>query len=230
MNTEKGQVSTFVVVAAIVALLIGGVIGWAVKSSESNTPTPQPGQMQQAGLQPSAQANLSKDMRKLWSDHIIWTRSFIVSAAYDNQDLDNVTQRLLKNQKDIGNAIKPYYGEEAGNKLTTLLKEHITTAADLVMAAKKGDQNAQNIENDKWYANANEIADFLALANPNWPKDQTRAEMRDHLDLTKQAAVDILGNKYEAGIADFDKIHEQILGMSDMLSEGIVKQFPDKFK
>jgi hypothetical protein len=213
----------------IIGIIIGGLLGWFVAQGGNKS-------MQNLTASTQMQSNVDKattlkmDMRKLWSDHIIWTRSFIVSAAYDNDDLDNVTQRLLKNQEDIGNAIKPYYGNEAGDKLTTLLKEHITTAADLVMAAKKGDKAAQNQANEKWYANANEIADFLSSANPNWSKDQTRVMMKEHLDLTKQAAVDILGNKYEAGIADFDRIHEQILEMADMLTEGIVKQFPDKFK
>jgi hypothetical protein len=69
-------------------------------------------------------------MRKLWEDHIIWTRVFIISAAADLPDKSVTTERLLQNQVDIGNAIKPYYGDEAGNKLTTLLKEHITTAAE----------------------------------------------------------------------------------------------------
>ncbi len=228
---EKGQISTFVVVTAIVALLIGGVIGWSIKPSQGNTPVANLGQTQQGSIPSSAEANLSKDMRKLWEDHITWTRMFLVSAAYDNKDLDTVTQRLLKNQEDIGNAIKPYYGEEAGNKLTALLKTHITTAADLVMAAKKGDSATQTKANDAWYANANEIADFLSTANPNnWPKDQARAMMREHLDLTKQEAVDILGNKYESGVAGYDKVHDQILKMADMLTDGVVKQFPDKFK
>jgi hypothetical protein len=230
MDTQRGQVSTLVVVAAMVALIAGGVIGWSVKSSQVNGAPISQNQMQKPNTYSQAEDDLSQGMQKLWGDHVIWTRSFIVSTAYDNKDLDSVTKRLLKNQEDLGNAIKPYYGEEAGNKLTMLLKEHITTAADLVMAAKKADQTAQTKANDAWYANANEIADFLASANPNWPKDQTRVMLREHLDLTKQAAVDILGNKYDAGIVDFDKIHEQILGMSDMLTEGIVKQFPDKFK
>ncbi|HEY0375628.1 MAG TPA: hypothetical protein VGC87_01570 [Pyrinomonadaceae bacterium] len=78
-------------------------------------------------------------MRKLWEDHITWTRVFIIDAAGDLPDKDAATQRLLQNQVDIGNAIKPYYGDAAGEKLTALLKEHITTAAEVVAAAKAND-------------------------------------------------------------------------------------------
>src|SRR5437868_4715438 len=101
-------------------------------------------------------------MRKLWEDHITWTRLFIVSAAADLPDKDATTQRLLQNQVDIGNAIRPYYGDAAGDKLTALLKDHILGAAELVMAAKAGDNAAIQTASDKWYANANEIAAFLS--------------------------------------------------------------------
>src|SRR5688572_11942105 len=70
-------------------------------------------------------------MRKLWEDHITWTRLYIVSAAASLPDKDATAQRLLRNQEDIGNAIKPYYGAAAGNQLTALLKDHILGAVEL---------------------------------------------------------------------------------------------------
>lgn len=171
------------------------------------------------------------DMRKLWEDHVTWTRLYIISAAYDNGDTKEVAKRLFKNQDDIGAAIKSFYGEDASSKLVTLLKKHIELAANIVTAAKKDDKAALEENNTKWYENANEIADFLSKANPeNWPQDAVRKMMKDHLDLTKQEAVDILGKKYEAGIADYDKIVDEILMMADALSSGIIKQFPHEFK
>ena len=71
-------------------------------------------------------------MRKLWEDHITWTRLAIVSFAHDLPDLPATQARLLRNQVDIGNAIKPYYGTAAGNQLTALLKEHIVGAVALL--------------------------------------------------------------------------------------------------
>src|SRR5574337_1812117 len=81
-------------------------------------------------------------MRKLWEDHITWTRLYIVSAAADLPDTDLVAARLLQNQTDIGNAIKPFYGDKAGDQLTALLRDHILGAAALLTAAKAGDMAA----------------------------------------------------------------------------------------
>jgi hypothetical protein len=170
-------------------------------------------------------------MRKLWEDHIIWTRVFIISAVADLPDKEAATNRLLQNQTDIGNAIKPYYGDAAGNQLTTLLKEHITTAAEIVTAAKAGDKAKQDDATKRWFTNADQIADFLSKANPKaWPQAEMRKMMHDHLNLTTEEVVARLQGNWAADIAAFDKVHEQILHMADMLSAGIIKQHSAKFK
>lgn len=179
----------------------------------------------------SKQAALHDAMRKLWEDHITWTRIFIISAAADLPDNPTATNRLLQNQVDIGNAIKPYYGEDAGNKLTTLLKEHITTAADVVAAAKANDQAKLADANKRWFANADQIADFLSSANSkNWSQAEMRSMMHEHLDLTTQEAVARLHGDWAADVKAYDAVHQQILKMADQLTMGVVKQFPDKFK
>ena len=111
------------------------------------------------------QAAFQDAMRKLWEDHITWTRLSIVSSPRSARP--SATQdRLLRNQVDIGDAIKPYYGDAAGEKLTALLKEHIFGADALLTAAKAGDDAPIKKRTDEWYVNGNEIADFLNAANP----------------------------------------------------------------
>jgi hypothetical protein len=177
----------------------------------------------------SRKSGLNAAMRKLWEDHITWTRVFIISAAADLPDKDAATQRLLQNQVDIGNAIKPYYGDAAGNKLTALLKEHITTAAEVVAAAKANDKAKLDDANKRWFANADQIADFLSGANPkNWPAAEMRSMMHEHLTLTTNEAVARLHGDWAADIAAYDQVHNQILKMADMLSAGIANQFSGK--
>jgi len=169
-------------------------------------------------------------MRQLWEDHIVWTREFIVSFAAGAPDIPAVTDRLLRNQDDIGDAIKPFYGEAAGEQLSGLLREHILGAAALLNAAKAGNADAVAAASAAWYANADEIAEFLAAANPKqWPVDEMKAMMKDHLDLTLSEAVNRLRGNYADDIAAYDQIHVQILHMADMLSDGIMAQFPSKF-
>ena len=170
-------------------------------------------------------------MRKLWEDHITWTRMVIVSTFADLPDQGPTVARLLQNQEDIGDAIKPFYGDAAGEQLSALLRDHILIAAEILQAAKNEDTAALNAAIERWYANADDIAAFLNAANPeNWPLEEMRTMMREHLDLTLEEAVAYLNGDYAASIAFYDQVHLQALEMADMLSEGIIRQFPKKFK
>ena len=170
-------------------------------------------------------------MRKLWEDHITWTRLAIVSFAGGLPDLAATEQRLLRNQQDIGDAIKPYYGAAAGTRLTKLLREHILGAVAVLTAAKAGDQAQLQQASAAWYANANQIADFLHSANPrNWPRAAMRSMMKTHLDQTLREATDRLTGDFAADIRDYDAVHRHILAMADELSAGIMRQFPRRFR
>jgi hypothetical protein len=155
----------------------------------------------------------------------------IISFQADLPDLNAALARLLQNQTDIGNAIKPYYGDAAGNQLTALLREHILGAARVLAALKAGDQPALQAALAAWYANAHDIAVFLNSANPkNWPLAQMDQMMRDHLDATTREAVARHQGDWAADVAAYDAVHVQILEMADMLSDGIIAQFPKLFK
>lgn len=230
MNARQSNTHNVFPAARIAAIILIAVIAFAA-CAPASTPTKAPAPTTAA---PSASKISAVDfrnaVRKLWEDHITWTRLYILSIAANLADKDVTAQRLLQNQVDIGNAIKPFYGEEAGNELAALLKDHILGAADLLAAAKAGDTAKVDAASKKWYDNADEIATFLSHANSKaWPLADMKSGMKMHLDLTLQEAVDRLNGKYTDDIKDYDKIHDHILGLADLLSTGIINQFPDRF-
>jgi len=169
-------------------------------------------------------------MDKLWEDHITWTRMVIVDFAAGLPDLKQAEVRLLRNQADIGNAIKPYYGAAAGNKLTKLLRTHILEAVPVLTYAKDGNQAKLKTALNAWYANAHQIAVFLSKANPQaWALSDMNTMMKRHLALTTAEGVARIQGHWKADIAAYDKVHVEILQMSQMLSSGIIGQFPDRF-
>jgi hypothetical protein len=178
----------------------------------------------------AAQIAFHDAMRKLWEDHVTWTRLAIVTFADESAGFPATAARLLQNQVDIGDAIKPFYGDAAGAQLTALLHDHITIAVEILQAAKAGDTAAFNEANARWYANANDIADFLSAANPRfWPNDMMRADMKTHLDQTLSEAANELAGNFAASVADYEDIHVHILAMADVLSSGLIGQFPSHF-
>jgi hypothetical protein len=173
--------------------------------------------------------DLKQDMRKLWTDHVVWTRDYIIAAVGDQLDATAAAARLMKNQEDIGAAVGTFYGAPAGQQLTTLLKEHITIAVDLIKASKAGNKSGQQQAETRWQQNAVQIANFLSKANPNWPQATLVDLMKMHLSTTTNEVVARLNKDWAGDVRAFDAVHDHILKMADALTAGIVKQFPAKF-
>lgn len=176
-----------------------------------------------------AEVDLKSGMRMLWEQHVAWTRMTIISIAANLPDENLVTMRLLRNPADMAAALKPFYSERNASKFCSLMRDHLVIAAQLVKAAKAGDTKAAEDAERRWYANADEIAFFLNSINPNWPTEVLMAMLHVHLALTKNEAVARLANDYPTDIAVYDQIEKQALAMADVLTNGIVKQFPDIF-
>ena len=172
---------------------------------------------------------LRENMRKLWTDHVVWTRGYIVAAVAGTPDVQAAATRLMKNQEDIGAAVSSVYGTDAGAKLTTLLKEHISIAVDIIKFAKASDKNAQKDADTRWHRNGEAIADFLSKANSHWPRATLVEMMNEHLATTTDEVVARLTRNWDADVHAFDRVYAHILNMSDALADGIVAQYPERF-
>jgi hypothetical protein len=177
----------------------------------------------------SPEAKLRANMRQLWEDHITYTGLYAIAAIDGGLDANTIAARLLHNQDEIGNAIKPYYGDAAGNKLGSLLRDHILLAAEVVKDAKAGDSGAMDAANKKWFQNADDIAAFLSSANPNWPQKALQDMLHTHLQGVTDQVVALLKHDTAGLSAAYDKNAQHMMMMADALTSGIVKQFPDKF-
>jgi hypothetical protein len=170
-------------------------------------------------------------MRRLWEDHITWTRLAIISLTTGSPDTDATVGRLLKNQTDIGNAVKPFYGDAAGNALTEELRKHILIAADVIAAAKAGNAAALADAQGRWARNGDDIAALLHSVNPHeWKLDAMKAELSTHLALTTDEVVARLHGDWAADVAAYEKVHNHALHLSDLLSDGLIEQFPKRFR
>ena len=181
-----------------------------------------------AGGPTMSATDLRNAMRKLWADHTTYTHNYIVSALAGLPDLSAVTQRLLRNQDDIGNAIKPIYGEDAGKKLAALLRDHILIAADIVKAAKASDSKGVDAGEKKWKGNADDMAALLSGANPSWKKPELTDMLHKHLDFVTQQVVARIKSDWQGDIKAYDAGFDHMMMFADMLSDGIIKQNPHK--
>lgn len=206
------------IAAALLAITIGAC---AEDISGTSNDTP---------ITSSKYIELNQAMRKLWSDHMHWTLATVDAFFNEPSQVETKLNRLLDNQKEIGAAIVPYYGQAAGDKLTALLTVHIQQAVPVLQAAQNNDQAALDKALADWYKNANDIATFLSEANPkNWPTSVTEHHLSTHITQTTEYAVNILKGDYSASTKGFEEALQHMLMLADLLAKGIAEQFPDKF-
>lgn len=169
-------------------------------------------------------------MDGLWAAHVALTRDVIIDFDSNLPELKPDLARLLLNQAQIGDAIKPYYGKAAGDELASLLHTHIMDAVPVLSGAKAGNKTKLASAMKDWYANAHQIAAFLSKANPHdWPLAATSSMMATHLALTTNEAVAHLEHRWSADITAYDQVSTEIAMMADTLANGIINQFPQKF-
>ena len=177
-----------------------------------------------------AEADYLAMNRLLWMEHVNWTRMTIISIVFQLPDLPFVQQRLLQNATDLGNCLRPFYGDQIADYYANLIQEHLVIAAELVTAAVKGDSNTVNIKEKEWYKNADDIVLFLSNINPYLTKEALQKMFYKHLELTKNEAVTMIQKNYKEDVEVFDEIEAQVLAMSDMIAAAIVMQFFDRFR
>lgn len=205
-------------------VLMGSLVACASAPTPAQVRSAQPAAMSTSALE------LRQGMRELWSDHVVWTRAYIVAAVAGDPSASSALDRLMRNQEDLGNAIVPYYGAPAGARLTQLLKEHISIAGELVAAARANESAKQQDADRRWHRNAQDIATFLSEANPNWPRADLLHMLNEHLALTTQEATLRLQRKWSEDTAMFDRIFDQAMSMADALSDGVIRQFATRFQ
>lgn len=154
----------------------------------------------------------------------------ITSLVFNLPDLQPVEERLLRNAPDMGNSIRPLYGNQIADRYAALIKEHLLIAAELVTAAIKGDTKTADEKEKEWYRNGDEIVKFLSSINPYIKIEEFRKMFYSHLALTKNEAVNMIQKNYKGSIDVFDQIETEALEMADMISEAIIMQFPESFR
>lgn len=182
-------------------------------------------------MAPTNRVAFQNAVRDLFADHMQWTYCTVDTFFHNPDALKPTLDRLLRNQKEIGAAIVPFYGKKAGDQAAKLFTEHIMLAVPVLTAAKAGDDAALQKALGNWYANAEDIAVFLSSANPKkWPLSATKPMLKEHISTTVLYAVDLLKGDYTGAIQHYDAAYHHMMMMADVLASGIIAQFPHKFK
>lgn len=164
---------------------------------------------------------------KIWADHMFYTRNAILSLLGDALDIQEINDRLLKNQEDIGNLLRPYYDSAKVDQLVELLKNHISLAVDIVTAAKSDKDTKELIT--QWQTNCKAIVNLLEDMNSFWEQSTLENLWDNHLTLTVNEIQYRMDKNWSSDIMNFDQIMENAYLIADCISQGVVFQNQIKF-
>lgn len=173
---------------------------------------------------------LHVELRELWVDHGNWERLFMISDLSQLPDLTATSNRLMANPIQIGEAIKPFYGNPIGTKLADLLTQHVTLASDVIRAAQTGSEESLTAAKEKWFANADEVGALIGSLGPFLVESDIQIMMRAHCEqLVTEARARVSGD-YAGEIAAHDIVEHHLTVLSDSIAHAISNQFSGNFK
>lgn len=174
--------------------------------------------------------NLKANMRTVWINNGVWTKDIIANVAADRKDNKTIINQLKSNQDDLGSLFQPYFGTEAGKKISSLLKQHVELTEAVILVSKTSDAAQKENTINQWYANGDEIAAYFTSINPeSWEAGHTKAHLKEYLDTTLEEILATFNEGPNAGNKVYEKIEFQLKHFADMLTRGIAEEHPEKF-
>jgi hypothetical protein len=172
---------------------------------------------------------LREALRDLWTGHIFWVRNVVLATKLGDAEGAKVAEEnVVKNARSIADAIVPFYGQAAADKLFGLLAGHYGAIKEYMTASYAGSKEGKDAAVDKIRKNAVEIATFLSSANPNWPKETLVSLLFAHGG-HHIAQIDAFATKdYVSESQTWEMMKNHMYVIADALGKGIVKQFPKK--
>lgn len=169
----------------------------------------------------------TSDSTKVWADHVFYTRNYLISVLSNIEDVGEISSRLLQNQEDIGNLLRPYYDSATVDHLVELLKSHVTILVDIIAASLAQQPTEELVTN--WRTNCEQIVKQLEEMNSYWEQSPLESLWSMHLTLTLNEVQYRLIKNWSSDIMNFDKITENIYAISDCIVKGVVMQNKIKF-
>lgn len=218
-----------VMVASLIALLVGGGIGYAAHKTKTAEVSSSDSSHMTAPTTDTKAADLRVLLGGLEQEHVALAADATRAGFDGTASFKPAAGSLDKNSHDIASAVASVYGKDAGDKFYQIWNSHIGFFVDYTVAAKAGNKAGMDaaVKNLGGYVDA--ISTFFSGANPNLPKAAVSQLVSEHVNLLK-AAVDTYGaGDIDGSFAKERDARTQIGTIANAIAGAIVKQNPAKF-
>ncbi|MFI5212579.1 MAG: hypothetical protein ACHQTE_01285 [Candidatus Saccharimonadales bacterium] len=226
---EKGSTATGVIIAGVIALVIGGFGGYAIgMNKDSSTSMANSSQMKPTSA--TKAADLRSNLVTLGVEHMTYTDQAVDAALDGSPNAAATAAALYANGNNIGAAVGSVYGKDAETTFDSVWKLHLDEFVKYAVADSKGDAAGKQAALDAIDSGYTKpLAQFLAKANPNLPESTLETALRDHVNMTAKMFDLHVAGDYTGEAAQLDMANKHLEGLMSTLANGIVTQFPAKF-
>jgi hypothetical protein len=156
-------------------------------------------------------------LRKLWTDHAVYTKFVVLDLIEKLPNTDADTQRLLQNQEEIGKYIGTIIGDSNGLLLANLLKEHVNFGVTCILSLTQNSKVFAVCKQNLLH-NSDEIGKFLHQIRP---ERRTEKELCDMFLEHNQCFLDMTVSQYQHDssmvVKVFDAYYVHMLLVSDTI-------------
>lgn len=177
------------------------------------------------GIIEAEQLALITNLRQLWMQLAIWSRSLIVSTAGNLSDIQMITDRLMYLPEAFASVLSQYFEPQEADRFRELLEEHIAVVLALVSAEKNNDVQTVNQETMNLYDNANRIAAYLVSVNAYWNNEHWQIILDDYIEMLLADLVARMAGVYAKEIDIFDDLQTQAIKLADYMARGMMQRF-----
>jgi len=165
------------------------------------------------------------NLRQLWTQLAIWSRSLIVSTAGNLGDIQMIEDRLMYLPEAFAALLGQYFEPQEADRFRELLVEHIAAVLALVSAEKNNDIQTVNHETANLYDNANRIAAYLVSIDSYWNREHWGTILDDYIEILLADLVARMAGEYAKEIDIFDDLQTQAIKLADYMAQGMMQKF-----
>ncbi len=169
------------------------------------------------------------EMSRLWIDNAIYSRQAILCLVDRLPGAEESLYRLMINQEDMGRMFTRFYGREKGDEFCDLISSNTSLTVSMIRnkSRNSGDYEAARAKMDY---NVDRIITYLVAVNPHWTEEELKYLIHLQSKLFDTQLQSRVNANYSYDIETFDRMISETYRLADVLSEGIMKQFPERFE
>lgn len=170
------------------------------------------------------------EMVRLWIDNVYWTRQSILCLTDRLPGAEETIYRLMKNQEDMGAIFTKYYGKKHGDEFCELISSNTSNVVSIIRSTNNRNTLESEKEKKRMLNNITAITNYLSHINPYWNNDDLNKLISMQAVLMNSQIEYRMSQNYDADIKNVDKTLSEAFALANFLADGIILQFPERFK